>query len=130
MQAGPFTAIGLQFVVQSADRDIVRRVGSVLASLTAEVAAEHLYDLSSAGDQWRLTFDGMLVEESDSVDHCIAMLMWHINQQAVASRPDMLMVHASVAEWRGHAILLPASEESGKTTLVAGLVRAEESAHR
>src|SRR5256885_1437780 len=45
MQAGPFTAIGLQFVVQSADRDIVRRVGSVLASLTAEVAAEHLYDL-------------------------------------------------------------------------------------
>jgi hypothetical protein len=122
--AGPFTAIGLHFIVQSTDDDMVGRIGSVLASLGADSMAEHTYELSPMGDQWRLTFDTDLVAESDSVDHCIAMLMWHINQQAVASRPDMLMVHASAAEWRGHAILLPASEESGKTTLVAGLVRA------
>jgi hypothetical protein len=123
-QAGPFTAIGMHFVVQSDDGEMVRRVASVLASLTAGTTPEHIYELSPVGVEWRLTFDGDLVAESDSVDYCIAMLMWHINQQAVASRPDLLMVHASVAEWRGHAILLPASEESGKTTLVAGLVRA------
>ena len=35
-----------------------------------------------------------------------------------------LFVHAGVVEWRGRAILIPGRSRSGKTTLVAALVRA------
>ena len=35
-----------------------------------------------------------------------------------------MLVHAGAVEWDGHAALFPAPMESGKTTLVAGLVRA------
>ena len=37
--------------------------------------------------------------------------------------PDMLIVHAGVVGWRGMAILIPGRSRSGKSTLVAELVR-------
>jgi hypothetical protein len=38
--------------------------------------------------------------------------------------PSRLFVHAGVVEWRGQAIVLPGRSRSGKTTLVAALLRA------
>ena len=47
----------------------------------------------------------------------------HLNQRLLA-RLDALVLHAGAVEHRGRAIVLPATMESGKTTLTAGLVRA------
>jgi hypothetical protein len=53
------------------------------------------------------------------------VLLWHINAEAVRrSTPRYPLVHAAAAVSRGVAVLLPARAESGKTTTVAGLVRA------
>ncbi len=38
--------------------------------------------------------------------------------------PELVFVHAGVVAWRGQAVLLPGRSRSGKTTLVAELVRA------
>jgi hypothetical protein len=119
-----FEAIGFRFSVGSSDPVVAERLGSVLASLAADAAAEHEYTIDRVDGAVRLTFDDEVVDESGTIDEALAMLMWHINRQAVSSRPDLLVLHASVAEAHGCAILLPAKEESGKTTLVAGLVRA------
>jgi hypothetical protein len=38
--------------------------------------------------------------------------------------PDLLFVHAGVVAWRGRALVIPGRSTSGKSTLVAALVRA------
>ena len=54
----------------------------------------------------------------------VATLLWHVNRRAIESAQEFVLVHAGAVEWAGLAALFPAPMESGKTTLVAGLVRA------
>ena len=54
----------------------------------------------------------------------LARLLWHINQAVIQETTDHLLIHASAAAWDGKTLVFPAPMESGKTTLVAGLVRA------
>src|SRR5205807_2494097 len=103
------------------DQAVADRAATVLASLAFDGQADHDYAIEPHAGGARLWFDGAIFDESASVDGALAMLMWHVNREAVASRPDLLLVHAAVAAWRGNGIVLPAAQESGKTTLVAGL---------
>lgn len=57
---------------------------------------------------------------SMQLDLLRSRLEFHIATTA----PSRLFVHAGVVEWRGQAILIPGRSRSGKTTLVAALVRA------
>jgi hypothetical protein len=50
-------------------------------------------------------------------------LTWHVNQRVIATSDEVVLIHAAAAAFDGHGVLLPAPMESGKTTLVAGLVR-------
>lgn len=52
------------------------------------------------------------------------LVMWHVNQRAVASVRDRLLFHASatVSPTTGGAVLCPATSGSGKTTLAATMV--------
>lgn len=60
------------------------------------------------------------LDPSMQLDLLRSCLEFHIASTA-ASR---LFVHAGVVEWRGRAILIPGRSRSGKTSLVAALVRA------
>ncbi|NHC12199.1 hypothetical protein [Motilibacter deserti] len=54
-----------------------------------------------------------------------AYLLWHLNRDAVnATLPRATVLHAAAASWAGGTVLLPAPMETGKSTLVTGLVRA------
>ncbi|NHC45467.1 hypothetical protein [Motilibacter aurantiacus] len=54
-----------------------------------------------------------------------AYLLWHLNRDAVAATlPRATVLHAAAASWAGATVLLPAPMETGKSTLVTGLVRA------
>jgi hypothetical protein len=119
-----FEAIGMRFSVVSSKRAMLDRLRRVLGSLRTDAESEHEYAVEPEGIGVTLRFDREIVHEASNLDEAIAMLMWHVNREAAASRPDLLMVHSAAAVWEGQAILLPAREESGKTTLVAGLVRA------
>lgn len=51
-------------------------------------------------------------------------LFWRVNQETIRrSGARYLLLHASAAVHDGRAVAFPAAMESGKTTLVAGLVR-------
>jgi hypothetical protein len=52
------------------------------------------------------------------------LLRSRLEFQVATTAPSRLFVHAGVVEWRGQAILLPGRSRSGKTTLVAALLRA------
>lgn len=58
------------------------------------------------------------------LDHAVAVLESEIRLSVAAGAVRRTFVHAGVVGWRGRAIVLPGRSRSGKTTLVAELVRA------
>jgi hypothetical protein len=59
-----------------------------------------------------------------SLDEAFAVLESEIRQGVAAGAARRTFVHAGVVGWRGRAIVVPGRSRSGKTTLVAELVRA------
>lgn len=129
---GPFQAVAWRFVVDCDDDDTARFLSHVLSPLRAAdadadagPAVTARYDLRSARGQalGRLTLDGAVVVDRQSDALLCATLLWHVNRGVVDASTDHVLLHAAAAAEGGHAVLLPAPMESGKTTLVAGLVR-------
>jgi hypothetical protein len=58
------------------------------------------------------------------LDHALAVLESEIRQSVAAGAERRTFVHAGVVGWRGRAIVIPGRSRSGKTTLVAELVKA------
>jgi hypothetical protein len=56
--------------------------------------------------------------------HAFAVLESEIRQSVAARAERWTFVHAGVVGWRGQAIVIPGRSRSGKTTLVAELVKA------
>jgi hypothetical protein len=56
--------------------------------------------------------------------HALAVLESELRQSVAARSPRRTFVHAGVVGWRGWAIVVPGRSRSGKTTLVAELIRA------
>ncbi len=75
--------------------------------------------------RYTLDFDSSSVFATDSQDHLAGLVAWHVNGSVVRAGPRAhLLLHASAAECDGVTVVLPAPMESGKTTTVAGLLRA------
>jgi hypothetical protein len=53
----------------------------------------------------------------------LEMLQYRTDEKVIDSLPDRAAVHAGVVLWKGRAALLPGASQSGKTTLVAELLR-------
>lgn len=124
-----FRALGHDFVVTVPDATVGRYVEEVLAALAAPGSPSTRYDLRqrNAGDHWQyvLTFEGTEFATAVSPSVALSNLLWHINQETVRrSSARFVLLHAAAAERDGAAVVLPAAMESGKTTLVAGLVKA------
>ena len=59
-----------------------------------------------------------------SLAEALATLESEIRQSVAADTRQRVFVHAGVVGWKGHAIMIPGRSRSGKTTLVAELVKA------
>ena len=132
--SGPFQALSHDFVVRTSDPALGEYLGTVLAPFSvdrAPVDARHRvppYSIVDRGDGMRnryaLYFGRERLALTPSGSFVVATLLWHVNRRAIESGQDYVLVHAGAVEWDGYAALFPAPMESGKTTLVAGLVRA------
>lgn len=72
----------------------------------------------------RLLLSGETLAESRDVRDLLHRFSWHVNTTAMRTCTDLLLVHAgAVATPSGSGVLLPGASGSGKTSLVAGLVR-------
>jgi len=101
-----------------------KRVGSPIV--------EHLYSLLVGGNggggnvrRFNLLYagSGRLARTMD-IEEVFESLESHLHLTVAEAARDRLFVHAGVVGWRGKAIVLPGRTLSGKTTLVAALVRA------
>lgn len=132
--SGPFRALAHDFVVRTCDPALGDYLGTVLDPLSVGrlsgdgQAVLPAYSVVDRGDatknRYALYFGRERLALTPSGSFVVATLLWHVNRRAVESGDEYVLVHAGAVEWNGRAALFPAPMESGKTTLVAGLVRA------
>jgi hypothetical protein len=120
-------AAGVPFQVEGR-RDVVEAVHYVMADLFADQHS-HSPVPAAATLRYDVTDTAVLVDdrrfEVGSAAEAVEMVQWHLNQTVVAQATrTMTGLHAAAATWDGHLVVLPAESGSGKSTTVAGLVRA------
>ncbi len=79
---------------------------------------------SKLGRAHLLFRDGVQVARSRDFDLILETLESDLQISVAEAAPKRVFIHAGVVGWRGKAILIPGRSLSGKTTLVAELVRA------
>jgi hypothetical protein len=124
-RAGPFEALGQRFIFRCTEHllaDLLADLFHCLASDTELGAA--IYSIRSPTPELvgAVHRDDELIgtgwRESSIMNH----LIWAVNRQVVERSLDHLLLHAAAADRGGIAVVLPAPMESGKTTLVTGLI--------
>lgn len=93
---------------------------------------ERLYSLMIGGESTRpnlkrfhlLYANIARVGRSTDLGEVLQLFESHLQYYIAEAAPRRVFVHAGVVGWRGQAILIPGRSLSGKTTLVAELVRA------
>jgi hypothetical protein len=122
-----FDALGFAFDVEADDRTFLSYVSTLLAAFEPPDRAAHHYALRASPDSDResqeLLLDGQRLATAPAAGCLIEPLIRDLNQQVV-NGCGLLALHAGAVEYDGLGLVLPAEMEAGKTTLVAGLVRA------
>jgi hypothetical protein len=79
---------------------------------------------SGNGRRFQLLYGDYEMRSSAYQDEVFHHLFWHVNLEAMRRTGDLLLVHAgAVVSPHGEGVLLPGRARSGKTSLVAALVR-------
>jgi hypothetical protein len=76
------------------------------------------------GRRFALRLDRDTIQRVDNAGSMLDWLIGDITRKSVEQLQGYLAIHAGVVAVDGHAVILPARPDSGKTTTVAGLTRA------
>ena len=125
---GTFQALGYSFAVRSTHEGIGRFVGEMYGPCIAPHARPTTWYSIVDGlpGEWphALYVGSDRASQGVHATQVLNYLTWHVNQQVVARSGDLVLLHAAAAALDDVGVILPAAMESGKTTLVAGLVKA------
>ena len=123
-----FRALNYRFAVRSRHEGIGRFIEEMYGSFGAAderpATWYSIVDGSPSPGSYALEVDERRVVEGVNASRVLGYLTWHVNREAIRSGHDRVLVHAAAAELDGVGVLLPAEMDAGKTTLVAGLVKA------
>jgi hypothetical protein len=127
MSSSPaFDALGFTFTITASDSRLASHLHGLFAALRTSAPAEHAYRViaiqGGGPPTTALLLDGVRIGTAPDPEALIRDIVHDLNQRASESR--LLTIHAAGAEHAGMALMLPGAMEAGKTTLVAGLVRA------
>jgi hypothetical protein len=125
-----FESHGLRLGVRSNWDALAERLPAVLppgARLRRAAAVDHVFSLWVPGGtrarEIRVYSDDR-PQRAHDLDDALARLEAEIRRTVAARAPRRTFVHAGAVGWLGRAILVPGRSRSGKTTLVAELVKA------
>lgn len=129
---GRFRALGHDFGVRTTNPDLGRYIAHVFSAFTCPGRPSIWYEISEGSGPrerpntttYTVSFGSEELTRTVRPTMALGILLWHVNQETVRRSQHMTLVHASAAAGGGVAGIFPAPMESGKTTLVAGLVRA------
>lgn len=123
-----FRAVGVTFTVAAAHRDVRAHLLEVLHAFRAPVDPARVYTVLDRVEgtrrEFELHLDDHHLMSSTSASEVVRDLVRSLNREVVSASPELVFLHASAVELGGAAAIFPASMESGKTTLAAGLTRA------
>jgi hypothetical protein len=130
-----FTAYGVRIGVRvnrSEALDCIRDYLPPGSTLSASALVERLYSFVIGGDDGRtnvrrfhmLYGNEARIERSLDLESVLRSFEADSQFYIAEAAPRRVFVHAGVVGWRGRAVLIPGRSFSGKTTLVAELVRA------
>ena len=128
VEAPAFRALGMSFTVAVADAELRNHLEQILAPMRDEGEPSRVYsvlDRTEGGRrEFELHLDDHHVMSTTSASELVRDLVRSLNRETVSASPELVFLHASAVEHDGVAAIFPASMESGKTTLSAGLTRA------
>lgn len=127
-----FTAYGVRVGVRVSDRAALDAVAGRLPPgwrRSAAPSVGRLYSLISGGDgrfrRFHLLYAGAkLLARTLDAEAVFERLESDLQLYVAERSPRRVFVHAGVVGWRGRGIVIPGRSLSGKTTLVAGLLKA------
>lgn len=123
-QTRRFRALGFDFAVRTPDPALTRYLDRLFLPFASDGAPRHVYEIGERASRYEVSFDREQLLATERPQMALAYVLWHVNRRVVEETADRLLVHAAAAEHAGTAVILPARMGSGKTTLVAALVRA------
>lgn len=122
-----YRALDFDFSLRLVSEDLADYLERILSPLATTGPSRHVYSFVDDGARFKsryaLYFGGQPIIRTPFEPLALAFFLWHLNLAVVSESDRYLLLHAAVASHHGSAILLPAAMDSGKTTLVAGLVQ-------
>jgi hypothetical protein len=123
-----FDALGFTFRVLADDVPLVDYLAESFADLATSDPDRHRYvfrriSAEGADARWDVSLDRRLILCAPTAEQLVANLVRDINWNAIESC-ELVALHAGGVERDGLGLVCPGQMEAGKTTLVAGLVRA------
>jgi hypothetical protein len=128
-----FAAHGVRIGVRSNDPRVIELLPSLLppgsqpepSSIVDEVFSVWVRTSAGRPERRIRIYDGTTrLGRSRELSRALPALESALRLKVAETSPEHIFVHAGVVAWRGHAILVPGRSRSGKTTLVAALVKA------
>ncbi len=123
------TVYGLTMRIRIQNRDILTELLECLPggwefADGAVLQIDRCYSVFEKGSVWQLYADQELVDQGDCNERLVASFESDVDFFVALKARAHVLVHAGVVCWRGRAIVIPGRSHSGKTTLVAALIRA------
>lgn len=118
---------GVRVRISCDDAAILRQLRAALPARVLGARAARMqraYSIENARGRWRLLVDGRLQARTRSREGLLGLLESDLTAYVAEQAPRRVFVHAGVVGWGGRAVVIPGRSQSGKSTLVAELVRA------
>lgn len=127
--SGPYQALELRFGVRTCDPALGHYLDALLAPFLTSGSLDGVVwfsglDRPALGEHRFVAYaGGRRVLATSLPNMLLSSLLWAFNRLVVGRATGCLLLHASAVERQGVVVVLPASQNSGKTTLCAGLLR-------
>jgi hypothetical protein len=123
-----FEAHGVYLTVAASDPEVLARIVALLPAGVRPCdpgKAERRFAVRTEdGSEWRYDSGSQSPEIVTDLTLAIALLDSDLSRYVASTAPGRIFVHAGAVAHRGRAIVIPGHSFSGKSTLVAALVRA------
>jgi non-ribosomal peptide synthetase component F len=123
-----FEAFGVRVALTAESLEAFNRLQALLPPVwepCPPATVEHRFAVvSEPGGAYGVTDDGVSLLASGTLDMAVMMLDTHLKARIAVHAHERIFVHAGVVGHNGGAIVIPGKSFTGKTTLVAALVRA------
>lgn len=122
-----FEIVGVRAVVETRLDGLISMLAPRLPPFTSPSARgpARRYVVEARGD------DGLSIRRGsrkpvsvDSIETAVDLIVEDLQRTLAHTAPGLVFVHAGVVGWHGRALVLPGRSRSGKSELVAALVRA------